>query len=313
MEDIQDIQDIINEMELNQQPVKEIAHYTSIVALNSIIDGICIPEASEAYLTLRATCALKTDDPEELKEGSEFLMEVLSHLDEDHPDKFKLSNYMMDVKASKTLGHLSEDDIQTWFLGGMRTPYIISFARCINQLSMWLMPYSRYGEGGSLVFDFSLMNYSNAQLVIRPPFPIIYGKRLGHLNQKNEFLNLIWKELMYFCMKVENISDPDEITQYKLQALEVIYAFVSSYFKREEWHSQQEVRMMCTTIADHPSCVKKDEKGREYVEVPIPITCLKRVILGPKVNDSYVNEIREKLIPFGFSPDDIFKSKEPLQ
>lgn len=94
--------------------------------------------------------------------------------------------------------------------------------------------------------------------------------------------------------------------------MEPLYAFVASYFKREKWHNQQEIRIMCTTKNEHPSCVMTDEKKRKYVEVPVPITCLKQVILGPKVHDSQVESIREKLVSFGY-PKEVFKSKEPLQ
>lgn len=313
MDNILDIENLINEMELNQQPIKEIAHYTSVEALNSIIDSVQINEASDAFFILRATHALETDDPEELQEGSEFLMEILSNLEEDNPDKYKLSNYMLDIKSSKSLAHLSEDDIRKWFLGGIRTPYIISFSRYIDQLKMWQLPYARCGEGACLVFDFSVMNYSNNHLMIRPPFPIIYGKRLGYLNLKNEFLGLIWSEYGRYCKNVDNISEQEQIVRYKLQALEVVYAFVASYFKREKWHYQQEIRIMCTTYSDNPSCMMMDEKGRKYVEVSVPITCLKQVILGPKVEDSVLESIRERLFPFGYTSDDIFKSKEPLQ
>ena len=174
-------------------------------------------------------------------------------------------------------------------------------------------PYARNGEGACLVFNFSSMNYSNDRLHIQSPFPIIYGKRLGYLGLKNKFFSLIWRELIDYCNKVEDVLDPDNITFYKLQTMESLYAFVSSYFKREKWHSQQEIRIVCTTNDEHPTCVKTDEKKRKYVEVPVPLTCLKQVILGPKVDDLYVKSVREILAPFGFCQDSIFKSKEQLR
>lgn len=313
MEDIQEIQDIINEMELSQQPIKEIAHYTSIEALNGIINGIQTTEVSKTQLFLRATHIQETDDPEELQEGIDFLMEVLSVLEEGLPEKFKLTNFMTDVKSSNRYKNLSEEDIKKWFFSGIRTPYIISFARYINQLAMWQSPYARNGEGACLVFNFSSMNYSNDQLDIQSPIPIIYGKRLGYLGYKNAFLNLIWKELIGYCNRVNNVSDIDAITLHKLQTIEPLYAFVASYFKREKWHNQQEIRIVCTTKDEHPSCVMTDEKNRKYVEAPVPTTCLKQVILGPKVHDSHVESIREKLAPLGFTSKEIFKSKEPLR
>ena len=313
MKYIQDIQDIINEMELNQQPINEIAHYTSIVALNSIINGISILETSEAYLTLRATYALETDDPDELKEGFEFLIEMLSYIEEGSIDKCRLTTYMDDVKASDRFNHFSEEEIKRWLFGGKRTPFIISFSRYINKLSMWQTPYAKNGEGVCLVFNFSTMVNKTEFININNPFPITYGKRLGYLNYKNLFYDLIRWEYHVFVKKVKCLSNKDDIISQKLQSLEEMCAFISSYFKRENWSFQQEVRIMCTTIVDNPSCVKSDEKGRRFVEVPVPISCLKQVILGPKVKDDYVNEIREKLTPYGFSPDNIIKSKEPLQ
>ena len=310
MKIIQDLQDMINEMELNQQPINEIAHYTSMEALKSILEGIRMPGTN---IILRATSALKTDDREELQEGYDFLMNMLSYIEDGKTKKFRLTNYMDDVRSCDKTKHLSEEEIKRWFFSGIRTPYIVCFSRHVNELSIWQKSYGRNGEGACLVFDFSAMVYENELLNINVPFPIIYGERLGYVNFKNMFYDLIRWEYNDFIDKVDRLSNSCEITSQKLQSIEEICGFISSFFKRDKWHDQQEVRIMCTTKEENSSCVKENEKGQKYVEVPVPITCLKKVILGPKVNDSYVDEIRERLQLYSFRNEDVFKSREPLQ
>lgn len=306
---INDIQEVNNENGLTPNTQSNIAHYTSIGALKCIIAGI----HSDAVLKLRATCASFTDDKEELKEGYEYLMKMLKAFEEGKEEKFKLSNYMSDVQDVDKYNRYSEENLKSWFYSERRTPYILCFSHLVDEISMWQTPYAQSGEGACLVFNLSTMRYDNTKLLINEPLPVVYGDRLGYHKEKQLFQNLIMDKYYEFAKKISQIEEKDTITSLKLQSLEEICSFISSYFKRGKWYFQQEIRIMCNTIEDCPSCVKEDDKKRPYVEVPIPLSCLRKVIIGPKASDSNVDDIRNRLSLFGFNSEDVYKSNEPLR
>lgn len=311
---IHDMIDEINEAVANQQEVLEIAHYTSIEVLHNIIRDVKSSE-DDSTLVLRATSALCTNDKDELKNGYDFLIETLKGLESGSsiPEFLRLSDFLDDIKQSEKCKCYTENDLLNWFYGSIRTPYIIAFTKNIDQLHMWQKPYGRVGEGCCLVFDFAKMRYDNADIDINTPIAIVYSNRIGYLGTTKTFISLIFKEYNNYLKNVSGNSDKDFILDLKLQTIDVLCGFVSSYFKGEEWHDEQEWRLMCTIKDENSNYIKQDEKGRPYVELPIPLKCLNRIVLGPRVKTDIVDEIRRNANMLGLSSDDIIVSKTPLK
>lgn len=312
---IQDIQEMLEEFDMCQNSHSEVGQYTSIKALHKIIEGIDVEKKS---LVLWATDARFSNDETELKEGYDFVLNIISKFDEcldsRIPAVYKLSNFEETMKHSENYSRISPCDIFKWFYDGVRTPFIMSFSKHIDKVRMWNTEYGHFGEGVCIVLDFSKMIYNNPVIDINSPFPIVYGNRLGNLPAKNQFIATILKEYVDYIKKVITEKNIDRIIEQKLQSLDVLFAFVSSYFKSEKWHYEQEVRMMCTTKEDNSIILKTDkDKGKMYIEVPIPISCIKKVIFGPRVKNDIVERFKTCSHLLELNPDNIFKSNEPLR
>lgn len=312
---LQDIFDDAEEVIANQQVIKELAHYTSIEVLQSIIHSI---ESSENNndLVLWATDARNSNDTLELQEGYQFLIESLKSYEliaPEIPEFLRLSIFLTDAKNSEKYHIYEKEDFLSWFFEGIRTPYIISFSRKVDNLQMWQKPYGRAGAGCCLVFDFSRMNYDNSELCVNSPIPIYYKDRLGYLGITSALTTLIFDEYNHYLRKISGAENHDELLEHKLQTIDILFAFISTYIKSDKWHDEQEWRLMCSTNDEHSDCVKYDNNGRPFVEVSVLLICLKKVILGPKVSPTIVDECSRYARLLHLSPDDIIKSKEPLR
>ena len=312
---LQDIQESIEESEMSENNQKEFAHYTSIDVLEKLIAS---SNNSDRCMTFWAFDARSTNDRDELQIGYNFVInhikEFDSCLDNDVSDIYKLSNYEETLLLSSKYRKIPHAYIKGWLYDGIRTPYIISLSKHIDKNHMWNTMYGNLGKGVCLVFDFSQMNYRNTDISINSPLPVIYDNRLGYLPAINTFIEVIFHEYKYYINQVTQQDNIDKIVELKLQALDVLCAFVSSYYKSEKWHTEQEVRIMCTIKRDNTNCVKcHKESGRSYIEVPVPLACLKRIILGPKVDSCIVEKTKTYAMVLKLNPENIYKSNEPLK
>lgn len=310
----QDMIDEAKEAIANQQEIKDLAHYTSVDVLRKMVHSIQCNE-DKNHLVFRATSIRFTNDSKEIDEGYQFLIKTLVSLERSSqiPEPLWLSTYLLDAEKSEKYHKYEKEDFFNWFYDGIRTPYIISFSRNVDDLKMWHKPYGRAGEGCCLVFDFSEMEYTNSQLSISYPSPVVYNNRIGYLNVTNEFLKAIYKEYKYYLGKTNGVKNLDDILDLKLQTIDSLCSFISSYIKNEKWHDEQEWRLVCTTNEEHSNYIKQDDTGRPYVEVPISLSCLNKIILGPKVEERIVSEFRNLANYWKLSPDNIYKSEEPLR
>ncbi len=309
---LQDVIDEINEADYCKQVISELAHYTSVEALCSILKSVFFVEG-RSYLVLRATNALYTNDREELQVGYNFLIEYLKKLEDGRPEKCQITNYLVDAKNSNRFKQYLETDYLNWFYSGQMTPYVISLSRIIDKVSMWKQEYGRGGNGVCLVLDMSTMEYKSDEIDINCPFPIVYGERIGYLKEKELFIKTIFHNYQDFLNIVRDIDDLDDIIELKLLAFRNLCSFLSSYFKSEKWHDEQEVRIMCTTKEENAQCVKHDENRRPYINVFVPLTCLKRIIIGPTVRNEIREEIMSKALRIGLTLNNIVVSQEPLK
>ncbi|MDE7457003.1 MAG: DUF2971 domain-containing protein [Prevotella sp.] len=300
-----------NEAFVNQQMISEIAHYTSIEALRSIARSV-VSCKGESFLFLRATNALYSNDREELQVGYEFMMDIFRKLEKGRPEKCQITNYMKEISKSVKYSQYSRNYYLNWFYSESRAPYIISFSRLIDKLLMWKQVYGRGGKGVCLVFDLSTLISNSDSIIVNSPQPIIYGERFGYVEFKNMFIRLIANEYQSFLIQVRNVEILDDIIDLKLQTIDTLCSFVSSYFKSEKWHDEQEVRVMCM-VKDEKKYIKLDEKNRPYLSVMVPLRCLKKLIIGPTVSNTSIVEIQSYAQNLNLSPENIIVSKEPLK
>lgn len=318
--DIQDMIDITNECSDNMQErnevIRSLAQYTSVDALHSITNNL-VRKNNQTYFILRATSALHTNDREELKHGYDFMMDILKQMEErignenNRPEHLFLSNYAKELSSSEKHKDESHESILEWFYNSIWTPYVISLTRKFDDLTMWNKAYGRSGEGVCIVFDFTNIEYIDSNLMTNVPMMMAYKDCPGYWQTFNILIIAIQKIYNSYLYVAQNREA--NLLDLKLHTLASMCSFVSSYIKGAQWHDEQEWRIMCTTKADNSDCIKYDERNRPYVEVLVPLSCLKKIIFGPKVDDDIIKEFQQNAQNIVLSPDNIYKSKTPLK
>ena len=308
---LQDIQEIVEESIVSNSNQKEYGHYTSVNALRKILNGY---NKGSKCIYLWATDARCSNDEFELQTGFDFLIDYIKLLDNEINEKYRLSTFWKDIDKSKKYKGIDVQSIVNYFFEGSRTPYIISLSKYIDDLNMWKQIYGHGGEGACIEFCFSSADIIHPDLNITPPTTVAYIGRIGYLGTLNKLQNMVICEYIEYLANVEKISDIDSILKLKIQTLDLICSEVSSYIKSGKWHSEQEVRIVCNTKEEKSGIIKTDECSKKrYIEVPIPISCIKRIILGPKVESSVLEEIKIVSHTIGVKPENVIKSNEPLR
>lgn len=308
---LQNIQEIVEESVLSNSNQKVFGHYTSVDALRKILKGY---NKDSKCLSLWATDARCSNDEHELQTGFDYLMDYIKILDSGVIEKYRLSEFWKDLDKSAKYNDITAQDIVNLFFEGSRTPYIISLSKYIDDLNMWKQIYGHGGEGVCIEFDFSNTDITHPDLYITQPTTVAYTGRIGYLNTLNMLQNRIIYEYVEYLNNVVKKSDTDDILSMKIQTLDIICSEVSSYIKNGKWHNEQEVRIVCYTKEDDSKIVKNDDSSyRRYVEVPIPVSCIKKITLGPKVNNNTLKEIQQVSHIIGLKSENVIKSNEPLR
>lgn len=317
---IEKIEEEVEEMEELQKDNKEICHYTSIEALESIANAFKKSE-DQSFLVLKATSAWETNDREELIIGFDWLMDFLKKLEKENnlgDSKYLLSNYYDDIKASPVYCHYSEERIINLLLGQETTPYVISFSRKKDNHDMWLKPYGRNGFGLCLVFDrseFYKIQRPNG-MSVHGPIDVVYDGRHGHLETKIKLMQIVFIEFMHFIDKVRILKDPNDIIKCKLESLDQISSSICSFIKGNGWHNESEVRLAAirnfipeTDLAQ----IGINENGRHYVDIQLPISSLLRIIIGPCVCKENIQKVVKSSQKLGLSINQVCKSAVPIK
>lgn len=308
---LQNIQELVEEIVVSNSDQKVFGHYTSTEVVLKVLKGY---DTKSNCIFLWATDARHSNDKHELQTGFDYLMNLVKLLDSEIFEKYRLSTFWKDLANSEKYKDLSAQSIVNYFFEGSRTPYIISLSKYIDDLNMWKQMYGHGGEGVCIELDFFDADIIHPGLCINQPTTVAYIGRLGYLSTLNMLQNRVMYEYIEYIKNVANKSDIDDILKMKIQTLDLICSEVSSYIKDGKWHSEQEVRIVCNTKEDNSELVKIDESlNRKYVEIPIPISCIKRIILGPRVNNNILKEIQTVSYTIGINPEKIIKSNEPLK
>ena len=298
-----------------------IAHYTSIDVLKNIASGV-YHNQGEYFINLRATDGSQTNDRGELMLGHDYLMETLYQLESINgynEDKYRLSTYQENIKCLEKYKQYSDEEIGSslskLFFGGIRKPYIICFTTRIDDLNIWNSSYGNNGKGICLIFNFEKMKFDNPRILVNEPLRVVYGNDPGYLEERTILFKAIDTVYCEYVRTVETMSDEDAILQLKIAQIEVLCSFVSSYFKTEDWREESEVRIVCMLkheMFNSEICYcEKTRKG--YLNIPIPLSILKQIYIGPCVKTPQIKEIKECAKVLKVAPENVIISNKPLR
>ena len=297
----------------------ELGHYTSIDVLVNIAQAF--DKCKEGNdIILWATDAFWTNDTKETHYGYDFVMDTFSKLEEalivPIEDKYRITKYPEDMKKSEKFKGYTIDQVKYWLMHDEATPYVISFTSAIDKTSMWKTSYGRVGKGVCLVFDFQDLSPIQNGMYIYGPIKVIYNNKIGHAKEQTLFMEHIVCIYNDFCNKVASLTNLDDIIEKKIQAIEEVGSLISSFIKNEEWCDEKEYRITAIRHnwpTSEECIICKKENGTPYVEIKLPLSCLKKIIVGPCVDLDEFDRIMKASRLLGISSDNIVKSKSPLK
>lgn len=320
MKDFQEFLEEIMEANSNIEPNNEMAHYTSVDAFISIAQSVHTIN-NQNCLKFWFTDAYCTNDKQEGTMGYNYVMDAFADLEScltNKEDCFLITNYEVEISKSIRFKNNTPDQIRYWLTHDEATPYIMSLTRKVDDMDMWLKTYGNAGNGLCMVFNFAEMDTCRLQadFFIHGPFSVVYGDRIGYHKEKNVFMEIILKEYNSFLKEVNLLNDFDMILERKIQAIGQVCGLISSFMKKEEWHSEWEKRLVALRhfypidVAPKPII---HNNGKGHIEVDIPVSCLKKIIIGPCTN----NEARERVLlnaeRIGITNSKVIVSEKPIR
>lgn len=253
-----------------------IYHYTNASALLGMFKN-CSKE--NPYITMWATHALYLNDPTEYEYGKDVCLRLLKSVEEQYniSQEIRLSKLVLDNETGiKPYLHLMDvANSMTPKSVGEGTPYIISLSENRDTLPMW-NTYAQRGNGIAIGFDQDLLNKEHGKWVVKKCFYDVEDKEYNNIKSH--------MRSMYEEIKFQNTRGPVLDIHQTAYFLQELHSEIAAYIKHKAYKDEREVRCKISRASDIRF---RESNGLiiPYVEVEIPIKCIKEIIIGP-TNDS---------------------------
>lgn len=311
----------LEEMTYFQKDSHIVCHYTSVNTLCEITR--CFQDSNDkCNISFRASNIFYTNDKLEMTLGYQYTMNLISQLEDELPDllnlpKYRLSTFFEDAKNSSKYYSLTEEQIQNWFVGNDNALFFISFTQLVDDKDMW-QKYGNNGNGICLVFDRNILKSIDrpSGMFVQGPLDVIYKNKSGHNKMHLLFDYLGRIEYESFINDVQQFEDIDKIFECKIKSIDQLCCLFSSFIKDKLWHNEEEVRIVinrnynpCEKIPD----VKVSKNGKPYIEIDIPLSSIKRIIIGSCVSLEDALSVLSNSRLLGLDTNIISFSTTPLQ
>lgn len=252
-------------------------HYTSIGVFLKLIE-----EIKDNKFFFHASYFDAQNDPSEFKYGYEVFLNALKKLEDKRgiEDKYKLTTIAMEDNMSVTdWNEVFIDYHSTMF----HLPFVISFSNDKDNLSLW-RSYGSNGNGVALGFDRKAAGVRNCVLDEKDfpnSMPYAVDVSYGEMNDVlKEVLNRHYDVYQKCVMKKKD----DDLLAFKTNYLYYLCRFLVSLTKHKAYEEEKETRMVFfknEKQEEYLFKVNRNERLVPYIQVPIPQSSLKRIVLGP--------------------------------
>lgn len=274
--------------------IRYVYHYTSFETLLAILENYR-NNIEKNDLIFRASNIFNVNDPKEMEAGYDI---VKKYLKEYETKNIQKPYWLHEIANSKKYEAFCKND----YVVGKRDfltqpgiiPFIISFSAKRDYLPMWSL-YGKSGLGVCLKFD--VYRIIKAGYKGRIGF-VAYDNKTGLKMMKESFSEYYNKYLSENKDKLEQLTIGKKISEIGTLCL-----FVSPFVKYKDYMYEKEFRFACYKpygydIKDsflhndliHPMVYSVDK----YIEVSIPVSSFKEVILGPSMNKSIMAHVVKK-------------------
>jgi len=258
---------------------KTLYHYTSVEVLYSILENIKKVETDDEseinsgyFFTMRGTDITFLNDFSEFEILPRLLADAIRILEEkiDIAEKKNLSNYLSPDYLQK---------IANFF--GMFSIHVFSFSENSDNLPMWTT-YGHDGKGVALGLDLNKLNiWCNTISIDRPMLvKCSYDQeKYNNLNQQlaKEIYNMFSEN--NGKVTVNGIPNFDFLAQYFSSLKNIAYEY------ENEWRL---IKVASDYGGDNKKFHQRNGILKPYVELKIPLSSLKEIIVGPCSNNDLV-------------------------
>lgn len=327
----------MNENKLIKEGNGIVYHYTSLETFLKILDGI-----ENDNFIFHATDIFSMNDPTEFIHGFMHLWSILPQIESDlykkiknNPQTYNIDLSYLDKRycLSNMWSNLNGKN-KSWlkaYIESMhqsyKTPFVISFSCNYDNLPMW-STYGDHGKGlalgleiqfyyirkelddGTVWYDFSRNVDSELHSIL-----VSYDRI-----SINHPLALVAN--FYISNYLKSIPSPEinneDLLVLQVNALDNITKSASAMIKNEAYKYEEESRLIsyAQNINDVKFKISSTKKILPYIEIYIPTSRLKKIVIGPCTDYKAVRnaiKIRLKQLNVTLKDDDIVKSKIPFR
>lgn len=257
-----------------------IYHYTSIKALNDILNGYRDSKDKE-HVVFWASSAYAMNDSTEMQYGWQVLKKNLETYELEHDvsiDK-RLSLYMNRIETSNM-----NDVFYQHFYRQELTPFFLSFSNNRDDLTMWSM-YGDRGCGVCLCFDESLLEINDDLLRVFLLLNVLYINQEDNDKVSSVILGQVVPMQYAKYLSGSKWNDIDKIT-----AIGSILPMISVYVKDSSFKFEKEARIPFQAKNAQSVYFRTSPKQNliPYVKVPIPKECLQEIIISPCIQSQHI-------------------------
>lgn len=256
-----------------------------------MIDGI-----NDNHLIFHASSIFTQNDTSEFVYGFNKLWKFLPQIESDlkiTEDNLRLSK-LWDNDDSITEEKWNQLFCET-FRNSFYKPFVISLSKERDFLPMW-ETYADSGKG--IALGLNLQNFKN-------PIKTEKGTKLIDLTKKVYALDMSYgdfstndtmikytKNILYPSYLEKAKTNQQDLKKLQVDTLFLISLSASTMLKHDGFKYENEVRYFktCTNVSD----IKFKESGKRlipYIDVPIPLSDLKEIVIGPCCNKELTEEI----------------------
>lgn len=254
-------------------------HYTSIDTLMCLLNSYRVYKdakgdtRSKDCLTFWASSIYSMNDPLEMKYGDDFLRKSIPALEKYVGSDMRLLNIINDVEVLGQSDAETQEQINNHFFNPQKTPFVLSFSRCEDDLTMWKM-YGDNCKGVCLVFEDMTISELSSATYARD---VDYGQKL---NDKI-LIDLLLKEIKRFSEEAK-VLDKESLFAEAMKTYSVLLTIISPFVKNKDYSYEKEYRM--SFLDDDFRGVQFRTRNNNivpYLPVYIPVKYLNQIILGP--------------------------------